>query len=368
MRRVRWWVGLMFGALLLGAVATPVAVSASAAAPAAASVDAAVATDVDDFVFAAMTADYTLTRAEDGTSRLRVVERLDAVFPEADQNRGIRRAIPDTYQSQPLRPQLVSVTDGDGTPRPAEVEDVDGEFSVVSRADDYLQGPQTFVITYTLENVTWDFDDTGLEFQWDVNGVDWAQPFGSVTARLHLAPGLAAQLTGNMACYQGVQGSRDACGEITQTQDADGDTVITAEATGIQPYETLTMAVGFVPETFATFDTGYFAGPLGWVQAVAGVGAIGAGALAVRARRRQLADEPGRPTIIAEYEPPRVVDALESAVLLGATTKAIPAEVLEQAVVGSIRIVEGEKKMWGRAKLTAELVDPARADGDGRML
>lgn len=368
MRRVRWWVGLMFGALLLGAVATPVAASASAATPAAASVDAAVATDVDDFVFASMTADYTLTRAEDGTSRLRVVERLDAVFPEADQNRGIRRAIPDTYQSQPLRPQLVSVTDGDGTPRPAEVEDVDGEFSVVSRADDYLHGPQTFVITYTLENVTWDFDDTGLEFQWDVNGVDWAQPFGSVTARLHLAPDLAAQLTGNMACYQGVQGSRDACGEITQTQDADGDTVITAEATGIQPYETLTMAVGFVPETFATFDTGYFAGPLGWVQAVAGVGAIGAGALAVRARRRQLADEPGRPTIIAEYEPPRVVDALESAVLLGATTKAIPAEVLEQAVVGSIRIVEGEKKMWGKAKLTAELVDPAKADGDGRML
>jgi len=37
--------------------------------------------------------------------------------------------------------------------------------------------------------------------------------------------------------------------------------------------------------------------------------------------------------------------------------------------VGSIRIVEGERKRFsGRAPLTAELVDPSRADGDGRML
>ena len=63
-----------------------------------------------------------------------------------------------------------------------------------------------------------------------------------------------------------------------------------------------------------------------------------------------------------------MIDALESAVLLGLTTKAIPAEVLEQAVVGSIRIVEGERRLFGGAKLKAVLVDPSKADGDGRML
>ena len=372
MRRERIGAAIVFGlmlVLLAGAPAAASVVTASAAGsvvvPAAASV---VSADVDDFTFESMTADYTLTRADDGTSRLEVVERIVAVFPETDQNRGIRRAIPDTYKGQPLRPELVSVTDGEGAPRPAEVEDVDGEFSVVSRADDYLHGPQTFVIAYTLENVMWNFPDTGLEFYWDVNGVGWAQPFGTVTARLHLAPALAAQLTGRMACYQGAQDTTDPCASITQTQDADGTTVITAVATGLQPYQTLTMAVGFAPDTFALFDTGYLASPFGWVQALAGLGAVGAGVVAVRARRRQLADEPGRPTIIAEYEPPRAIDALESAVLLGHTTKAIPAEVLEQAVAGSIRIVEGEKGMWGKAKLTAELVDASRADGDGRML
>jgi hypothetical protein len=78
---------------------------------------------VDDFSFSSMTADYTLTRAADGTSRLRVVETIVAQFPDADQNHGIRRQIPDSYNGQPLRPELISVTDGDGTPRPSEVED-----------------------------------------------------------------------------------------------------------------------------------------------------------------------------------------------------------------------------------------------------
>jgi len=340
------------------AVIAPVPAAAPRSAPA----------DVDDFSFDAFDVDYTLTRADDGTSRLAVVETIVAVFPETDQNRGIRRQIPDTYNGQPLNAHLMSITDENGAPRAAEVEDVDDTFSVVSRADSYVHGRQTYVISYTLENVTWDFPDTGLEFFWDVNGVGWAQPFGTVTGRLHLAPELAEQLTGDLACYQGPQGAKDACGSITETATADGGAVITATASNLAAYQTLTMAVGFAEGAFTPFDSSYFASPWGWLQGLAGIGALGAGALAVRSRRRGLADEPGRPTIIAEYTPPVIVDALESAVLLGRQPKAIPAEVLEQAVVGSIRIIEGERGWTGKAKLTAELVDPSRADGDGRML
>ena len=333
-----------------------------------ASATAAVPADVDDFTFDSMTADYTLTRDADGTSHLAVVEEIIAVFPDADQNRGIRRLLPESYNGQPLNPQIESVTDENGTARPMEVDSDGDAVAIVSRAPDYLHGRQTFVITYSLENVTWNFPDTGLEFNWDVNGVDWAQPFGTMTARLHLASDLAAELSGDMACYQGYQDASDACTSITQTQDADGGAVITAQAVGLAPNQTLTMAVGFEPETFAVFDSSYFAAPAGWLQAIAGLVVVGAGGLAVRARRRGLADEAGRPTIIAEYTPPAGIDALESAVLLGKPTKAIPAEVLEQAVVGSIRIIEGKGKWHSKAKLVAELVDPSRADGDGRML
>lgn len=325
------------------------------------------AADVDDFRFDEMTVDYTLTRDDDGTSRLLVVERFVARFPDADQNRGIRRAIPDTYNGQPLHPRLVSVTDENGTPRPAETEEDDGVFAIVSRSDTYLRGVQTFLLTYELENVTWNFPDTGLEFYWDVNGVDWAQPFGTVTARLHLDSELAARLAGRMACAQGAQRSTTPCAGIDQEPATDG-VVITARAENLGPRQTLSLAVGFEPETYTVFDTSFVASPAGWVQVAGGVGLLGAVGLAFRARRRALADEPGRPTIIAEYTPPPNVDALESAVLLGQTSKAIPAEVLEQAVVGSIRIIEGPAKAWGGQRLIAELVDPSRADGDGRML
>ena len=327
----------------------------------------AASADVEDFTFDELTVDYTLTRADDGTSRLQVQERFVARFPETDQNRGIRRSIPDTYNGQPLKPELVSVVDGEGRDRPSEVEEEDGVFSIVSRSDDFLHGAQTFVISYELQNVTWDFPDTGLEFYWDVNGVDWAQPFGSVTARLHLDAELAEAMSGRMACYQGIQDASTPCTSIASAPE-DGGIVVTARAEAVGPYETLSFAVGFEDGAFALFDSSFQASPLAWAQAVAAVGVVGAGALAVRSRRRGLTDAPGRPTIIAEYTPPSHIDALESAVLLGRSSKAIAAEVLEQAVAGSIRIVEGPRRWFGGQSLAAELVDPSRADGDGRML
>ena len=229
-----------------------------------------------------------------------------------------------------------------------------------------MHGRQTYVITYTLENVTWNFPDTGLEFYWDVNGVDWAQPFGSVTGRLHVPAELADRLTGTTTCYQGPHGATTRCDAIG-SDDEPGGVVVTARASSLTPYQTLTMAVGFAPGTFQMFDASYLASPFGWLQGLVGIGAVGVGVWGLR-RRRAVKDAPGRPTLIAEYEPPTTVDALESAVLLGRQSKAIPAEVLEQAVVGSIRIVEGEPGFWGKKPLVAELVDPSRADGDGRLL
>jgi uncharacterized membrane protein YgcG len=354
--------GVIAAILLLTALATALPPPAAAAVPASPSNASGT---VDDFVFESMDAEYTLGREEDGTSTLRVVETLVAVFPE-NQNRGIRREIPARYQDQPVFPELVSVTDEAGNPRPSEVEADDAWFTVTSRADDFLSGRQVFVITYTLRNVVGFFPDTGEEFYWDVNGVGWRQPFGAVTARLVVPAELSTALTGDAACYVGSQGSTATC-PISMEQ-GDAETVVAAETRNLAPFQTMTIAVGFDSGTFTPFDDSYLASGWGWAQGAAGVAALGALGAAVVVNRRHLRDSPGRPTIIAEYTPPRDIDALESALLLGKTAKAIPAEVLEQAVVGSIRIVEGPKKWFGGAKLQAELVDPARADGDGRML
>lgn len=350
------WMRRMVGTVVIGVVAA----LAGAAAPAAA--------DVEDFRFSRMDADYTLTRAEDGSSEVRVAETFVAEFPQTDQNRGMRRLLPETFLGAPLEIELVSVTDGEGRQRPVEVGSDDGVLAITSRADGFLHGAQTFVFTYTMRNAVRFYDDTGAqEFYWNANGLDWPQPFGEVTARLHLDADLADALTGDAACYVGAQGATATC-PVTVDRAADGSVTVTATAEDVAPFETLTFATGFAEGTFTPFDASYFASPWGWLQAGGFLVLLSGLAAAIVVRTRRLRDAPGRPTIIAEYAPPAVVDALESAVLLGRSTKAIPAEVLEQAVVGSIRIVEGQRRWFGGVQLEAHLVDPGRADGDGRML
>ncbi|GAA1700344.1 hypothetical protein GCM10009808_17440 [Microbacterium sediminicola] len=323
--------------------------------------------DVDDFTFESLDVQYTLGRTDDGVSTLTVVETFVALFPEDDQNRGMRRIIPDSYLGAPLHPHLVSITDGDGSARSAEVDTDDGVYVMTSRADDYVHGAQTYVFTYTLENVIHYFPDADVdEFYWNVNGLDWSQPFGEVTATLIVPSDLVPALTGEAACYAGDQGDSGDC--LIQIQDDDGGATVTASTAGLAAQQTLTMAVGFSAGTFAAFDASYFASPWGWLQALALIGLTAALVAAIVVRARFLRDAPGRPTIIAEYAPPARIDALESAVLLGKSSKAVPAEVLEQAVVGSIQIIEGRRRKFGGVTLTAKLVDPSRADGDGRIL
>ena len=145
---------------------------------------ASVSSDVNDFSFESLDVQYTLGRADDGTSTLLVEERFVALFPDYDQNRGMRRSIPDSYLGAPLNPELVSITDGDGRPRESETGSEDGYFEMTSRADDFVHGRQTYVFTYTLENVARFFDDTGVdEFYWNVNGTEWEQDFGRVSVR-----------------------------------------------------------------------------------------------------------------------------------------------------------------------------------------
>ncbi|MGO1255071.1 DUF2207 domain-containing protein [Microbacterium gubbeenense] len=343
---------------ILGSAAPASAAPASAAAP--------VTAGVDDFTFSSLDTVFELSRDEEGAGIVTVTETFVAEFPDFDQNRGMRRAIPTTSFDQPLAPELVSVTDENGDPRPADTDTEDGYFTITSAGDDYVRGEQTYVITYTLENVASTMENGLDEFYWDVNGEDWRQPFDRISASVHVDPSLESALTGDSACYVGWSGSDHQC-SVAQSTDEEGRQVFSTETYGIEPYEVMTLAVGFEADTFTEFDASPFAS--GWaigqlIAAVAGVGGI---VWAAISRRRYLQDSPGRPVVIPEFEPPAGWDALRSALLLHATDKAIAAEILEQAVGGSLRIVEREKiGVFGTKKrMIAELVDPSRADKNG---
>jgi uncharacterized membrane protein YgcG len=318
---------------------------------------------VDDFTFASFDAVYELRRDEARRSVLDTTETLVAVFPEIDQNRGIRRAIPLHYDGHPTDIRVESVTNADGTPRRFEAErDEAGEFLLVTvRADDFVHGEQTYVIRYRQHNVTHIPDDAAIdEFYWDVNGVGWAQPFGRVTAELRMSEDVAEGFTGAVACYRGWVGSTTPCETLTTADSI--PPVIVAETAAIGPYENLTIAAGFRSGTFEPRDESFGASAAAVMGAVGAAGGVAVMIAALVMRLTRWRDHPGRGTIIAQYEPPRV-SAMTSADLVGQSAKGVTATILERAVDGELRIVE-----TGRKRYAVEFMGGEPGDADARSI
>ena len=291
--------------------------------------------DVNDFHFAAFDGQYALSIDDDGHSTLRTIETIVAVFPEFDQNRGIRRDLITDFKGIPTELTLESVTDETGSPRDYETETDADVLSVTIAAADYVHGEQTYVITYTQRYVTAYYADTGAdEFYWDTNGTGWPQSFDVVSATVHVDAALVPRLTGRVDAASGYQG-QDGPAEIIDA----GDGSFEFRAERLAAGQNLTFAIGFQPGTFVPRDSGFFAAP--W-PALSALGAFGSAALlaaAVVLRRRHLADAPGRGTIIAQYTPP--TEGLGASImLLKASPKMLAAWLLRLAVLGTVRIVE----------------------------
>jgi hypothetical protein len=219
--------------------------------------------DVDDFEFESMHAEYELSLGENNIPQLKVTETLVAVFPDSDQNRGIRRLIPDDYKSHSLGTEVSSVVDENGKPREYTVEWVDGFAEVVSKFSDerFVHGRQTYVISYTQKWVVGDFGETA-EFYWDVNGTGWAQPFGSVSATVTMSPVLSKLLqTDNISCYSGPEGANQACESKNLSQQLERTTVEFA-ALKLAPGETLTINLPFEKGLINTGDISQVSGSI----------------------------------------------------------------------------------------------------------
>ena len=310
-----------------------------------------VATGVDDFSFTSMHADYRLGRDDEGHSTLATTETLVAEFPETDQNHGIRRQIPTHYRGEPTELSILSVTDATGRERAYETDtdsdDADNEYLFVTVAEDgFVHGEQTYVISYSQKNIAHYPDDTtDEEFYWEVNGTGWAQPFGAVSATVHVAADLVPALTGQTACYQGASTSGAACDTLASAADGD-EWVVKATATDLAPHEGLALAVGFDAGTFVPRDDSFTANVFPSIALLAALAALVTAGIGVGARTTRWRSQPGRPTIIAEYLPPAGVNLLQAGGVLGAKAsgKSLTAQFLQFAVNGNVRVLEGDGK------------------------
>jgi uncharacterized membrane protein YgcG len=329
------------GALALTLVPGAAASAAASAVPALSAPPAAVAAvpaDVDDFTFASFDAVYDLGRDPDGRSVLETTETLVAQFPEVDQNRGIRRAIPLEYDGHPVEVRVESVTDAAGRPRPYETEtDDEDEFLLVTIAGSgYVHGEQTYVITYSERNVTQQPDDADVdEFYRDVNGTGWAQPFQRVRAELRVDEALAEAFTGDAACYRGGEGSRTPC----ESLESGGTPLLVAVAVGLGAHENLTIAAAFQPGTFVPRDESFWSSPAAMLSGAAAIVAFAMFVLALGLRLTRWRPARGG-TIIAQYEPAAGVSTLLAADLVDQPARGVTATILERAVAGEVRILD----------------------------
>jgi hypothetical protein len=218
---------------------------------------------VNDFTFESMHVDYVLSLGEHNIPQLKVTETLVAVFPEADQNRGIQRQIPDSYRDHGLATEVLSVVDEKGAQRDFTTETQDGYIQLVSKNfdDRYVHGSQTYVITYTQKWVVGHFGATD-EFYWDVNGTGWGQPFDSVSASVFVTPELSEILqVEGVSCYRGLQGSNQVC-ESKNVLTRDKYTVAEFEAKNLAPGETLSINLPFKPGVINTGNLAQVTGTL----------------------------------------------------------------------------------------------------------
>jgi hypothetical protein len=323
--------------------------------------------NVNDFTFDSFEAEYRLGRDDEGHATLTTTETIVARFPEFDQNRGIRRVIPATYQGRTTSLEVQSVTDASGQSRTWEVE-YDLSIATVRAAvpeGDFVRGEQTYVITYTQRDVVDYFTNTDAEeFFWNINGTDWPQPFGVVRGTLLLEDGLEdALLDDQLACYQGYQGSRDPC-SITR----DGTTIV-AEASELFAYQNVTMAVGFRPGTFTLFDDSPLASPGTWLQFVGAALAVLATASAIVLRRTRFRDARGRPVIVAEYLPPKGMSLLDAAILTHRKSRGVASQLVDFAVRGVLTILEVDKGgLLRRQQWRLRLESALGVEGEERRL
>ena len=341
----------------------------------------AVPAGVQDFSFTSYSADYYLSRDAEGHSTLRTVETFVAKFPNVDQNRGIIRAIPNDYDGVPLHTSVASVTNEHGAPVHFEATESGGFTELALGTDDYVHGSQSYVITYTQQNVVRAFADTGDdELYWDTNGTGFSQPFGSVTARVHVDPAIVPFLTGNNACYRGAQGSTDRCeitGPADDTATISGSQLLTATTGALAAHENLTVVIGFTAGTFVQVPAeqqpepapSIFSqrGPTPW-WGIAGpivVLVLAVGGLATTILRRVLGPKnaKGSGIIIPQYTAPKNLNLLEAAHLIGRTGYGLAAQIVSFAVRHKIRILDYPVTS-GKAKYTLQFLDQSGLDDE----
>lgn len=316
------------------------------------------AQDPDDFTVTSFSGDYYLDKNSENRSTLTVVETITAIFPQTDQNHGIERAVPAEYDGHTVDLTVQSVQDAQKIPQPFTTYESNNNIVLrIGSPSEYVHGSQTYVITYVLQDVTKNFDNHD-EFFWDINGTQWAQPFGKVTARVHLSKALSKAYDGRVRCYAGSEGSTAQNCKVTPSTEEDWLMMqFTAQKLG--PYQGMSVVVGFKPQTFVGYQKTFWEKTqaiLFKVWLIINILVPIAGTVWLLSYWRRFGKTPvGKGTIIPEYIPPKDISVLTGSRIIKRLPFGITAQIMDLCVRHYVKLYQKEAKKLFGTKRTYEL-------------
>lgn len=317
------------------------------------------AQNTQDFTIDLFEADYYISKADDGVSQMEVRENIVAQFPNYDQNHGILRAIPESYNGHSLELKIKSVQKPSGANWDySTYSENDNLVLQVGDANTYVYGLQEYIITYEVRGV--DNLPNASRIFWDVNGDQWQQTFNQVIARIHVTADLANAIIDEPECFTGAFGSLEQNCAIGETVNSEGDKVLEFQTVGrLASGQTLTFEIPFASGTFAAYKMSpqLIKRIIIW-SIIEVMPAIIAVIIMTTLWRKFGRDPKGSGVILPQYLPPKGLSVLGCSLQLrqSFTPNAISATIIDLATRHYIKIYETGKKTFGGYKYDLELI------------
>ena len=321
----------------------------------------ALAQDTQNFTIENFKAVYSLSKTPRGSAQLVVDEYITAQFPNYDQNHGIIRALPKSYNKQDLRLKIDKVDKSsfqESNPSSWNYKTSTENKNLVVKIGDgnrFLHGVHNFHISYRMQNVlNYDDSNTFKELYWNVNGNQWRQTFKQTEATINMPLDIGDGIT-NLACYTGGYGSKAKDCTISKNKVGNSMRVEVSANKALLAGENLSFVIGFKTDTFQivqpTFWEKYGATIINSLF-VAGIPALAAGYIISRWLKYGRDPKTNR-SVVAQYKPPKDSSLLVNDYVLNEKSRplAISSQILELAIRGYIRIIDNTKKgLLGKKK------------------
>ncbi len=318
----------------------------------------AVAQNTNNFHISEYDIQYELSRDSEGRSVLLTTETIKAVFPDFNQNHGLERAIPTSYNGHPVALDVQEAKNLTNGSTQHSTNSSGGTTTLrIGDPDSYVQGEQEYRIVYKQRDVTRFYADTSRdEWYWDTNGLEWAVPIYQLRVSVKYDDSLTDARVGEPACYRGQAGSNETC---TLLETSDDTYAVTAY--NFAARENVTVAFGFKEKTFAPYAQSWWEIAFAIWAALQFITFILSFIILIVAtvlyfRRTNRLSEAH--TLVTEFTPPRDASVIVSSQVLGSISGSVfTAQLIDLAVRHYISIVETrEKSGWKEAEYDIVIV------------